>query len=85
MRGEDGDPLGEMNPLDLKFFSSARVNLQIPIIDPVAGRECLLFLQNETPGLIAQMDRLPDRRAKSLLMQGMLRRWNRAFARKAKK
>ena len=85
MRGEDGDPLGELNPLDVKFFRSARVNLQIPILDPVVGRECLLFLQNEIISLIAQMDRLPNRRSKSLLLHGTLNAWNKAFARKLKK
>ena len=85
MRGEDGDPLGELNPLDVKFFRSARVNLQIPIVDPVVGRQCLLFLHDEIISLIAQMDRLPNRRSKSLLLHGTLNAWNKAFARKVKK
>lgn len=84
MRGEEGDPFGELNPLDAKFFRSARVNLQVPIIDPVVSRECLIFLQNEIPGLIARMDRLQDRRSKSLLVEATLRRWNHGFRRRYK-
>lgn len=81
-RGEDGDPLGELNSLDVKFFRSARVALHIPVIDPVLTRVCLLFLADEVPALIARMDRLPDRRSKSLLVDSTIRRWNQAFARR---
>ena len=82
MRGDDGDPFGELNPLDVKFFRSARANVQIPILDPVVGRECLIFLIDELPGLVARMDRLPDRRSKSLLLDATLKRWNQAFGRR---
>jgi hypothetical protein len=85
MRGEDGDPFGELNPLDVKFFRSARVNVQIPILDPVVARACLIFLVDELPGLIAEMDRVKDRRSKSLLLHGRLQRWSQAFARRIKK
>lgn len=85
MRGEDGDPFGELNPLDAKFFRSARVNIQIPILDPVVARACLLFLADEIPGLIAEMDRVKEPRSKSLLIHGRLQRWSQAFARRVKK
>jgi len=85
MRGADGDPFGELNPHDLKFFSAARVNIQVPILDPVVTRECLRFLADEIPALIAEMDRVKERRSKSLLISGKLKVWNQAFARKIKK
>ena len=81
-RGDDGDPLGELNPLDIKFFRSARVNIQIPIVDPIVSRACLIFLIDELPGLIAEMDRLKDRRSKSLLIHARLARWSQAFGRR---
>lgn len=85
MRGEDGDPFGELNALDVKFFRSARVNIQIPIIDPGVARACLIFLATEIPGLIAEMDRVKDQRSKSLLIHGRLNRWSQAFAKRVKK
>jgi hypothetical protein len=84
MRGEDGDMMGELNPLDAMFFRGARVNLQVPIVDPVVTRQCLMFLIDELPGLVARMDRLPDRRSKSLLAETVLKRWNWAFKKKIK-
>lgn len=84
MRGEDGDMMGALNPLDLMFFRGARVNLQVPIVDPVVTRQCLIFLINELPGLVAAMDRLPDRRQRSLLAETTLKRWNWAFKKKVK-
>jgi hypothetical protein len=85
MRGEDGDPFGELNSLDVKFFRSARVNLQIPVLDPVVARACLIFLAAEIPGLIAEMDRVREKRSKSLLIHGKLQAWSKAFARRVKK
>ncbi len=85
MRGDDADPLGELNPLDAMYFRSRRVNVQIPILDPVETRRVLLFLIDELPGLIAEMDRLPDRRSKSLLAHTKLQRWSQAFGRRGKK
>ena len=85
LRGEDGDPLGELDPLDVKFFRSARVNVGIPIVDPVIARACLLFLADEIPGLIAEMDRVKEKRSKSLLIHGRLNRWSQAFARRVGK
>lgn len=85
MRGEDGDPFAELNPLDVSFFSSARVNVQIPILDPVATRRALVFLMDEIPGLIAEMDRVKEKRSKSLLAAAKLRRWSHAFGRWAKR
>lgn len=82
MRGADEDPFGELNPLDVKFFRAARVNIQVPIVDPVVARACLMFLAEEIPGLIAEMDRLRDRRSKSLLLHARLGRWSQAFARR---
>jgi hypothetical protein len=85
MRGEDGDPLEELDSLDVKFFRSARVNIQIPLLDPVDARRCLVFLACEIPALIAELDRVKDRRSKSLLIHGRLNRWSQAFARRVKK
>lgn len=85
MRGEDGDPFGELNPLDVKFFRNARVNVQVPIINPVVTRWALLFLAEEIPGLVAEMDRLSDPRSKSLLAHRKLQAWSQAFGRRGKK
>lgn len=82
MRGEDGDPMGELNPLDVKFFRYARTALHIPVTDTVACRDCLMFLADELPALVARMDRLPDRRSKGMLVDATLKRWNQAFKRK---
>ncbi len=76
-----GDPLSELNPLDVKFFRNGRVNVQIPIVDPVNTRRCLLFLADEIPHLIAEMDRVKDRRSKSLLAVSKLKAWSQAFGR----
>lgn len=81
----DGDPLSELNPLDVKFFRNARVNVQVPIVDPIDTRRCLLFLAEEIPGLIAEMDRLPDRRSKSILAHKKLQAWSQAFLRGSKR
>jgi len=78
---EDGDPLSELNPLDVKFFRNGRVSVQIPIIDPRQARRCLLFLAEEIPALIAEMDRIESNRSKSLLAMSKLKAWNQAFAR----
>jgi hypothetical protein len=85
MRGEDGDPFGELNPLDRKFFRNPSVRLLIPILDPVLARSCLQFLCDEIPALIAEVDRVKERRSKSLLLRVTLNRWSRAFQRRAKK
>jgi hypothetical protein len=85
MRGEDGDPFAELNMLDVMFFRSARVNLQVPIVDPTIARACLTFLIAELPGLVAEMDRVKEPRSKSLLVHTRLQRWNQAFARKIKR
>lgn len=77
----DGDPLSELNPLDVKFFRNGRVNLQIPIVDPVNTRRCLLFLIDELPALIAEMDRVKEQRSKSLLAVSKLKAWSQAFGR----
>lgn len=77
----DGDPLSELNPLDVKFFRHGRVNLQIPIADPVNTRRCLLFLSDEIPHLIAEMDRVRDRRSKAILAHQKLQAWSQAFVR----
>lgn len=82
-RGEDGDALGALDPLSVKMFRNARVNLQVPVVDPAVARWCLLFLAEECHHLIAEMDRLSDKRSQSLLVQSKLKRWNWAFARKA--
>ncbi len=84
MRGEDGDPFGELNAFDRMFFRAARVNVQIPVLDPVVTKECLRFLIAELPGLIAEMDRVKDRRSKSLLAASKLRAWSQAFGRMAR-
>ena len=83
-RGDGSDPLDELNPLDIKFFRNARVNVQIPILDPVDTRRCLLFLIDALPGLVAEMDRVKERRSKSLLAETKLRRWSQAFGRGVK-
>lgn len=87
MRGaDDGDPiLTELNPLDEKFFRNARVNVQIPVIDPVQTRRALVWLINAIPGLIAEMDRARDRRTKSLIAVAKLRAWSHMFGRWVKK
>jgi hypothetical protein len=85
MRGDDGDTLGELNPLDVKFFRNARVNVQIPVLDPVECRRALVFLRDELPGLVAEMDRVKDRRSKSLLAMTKLRAWSQAFGRRGRK
>lgn len=77
----DGDPLSELNPLDVKFFRNSRVNVQIPIVDPVDTRRCLLFLAEEIPHLIAEMDRVEERRSKSILAHKKLQAWSQAFVR----
>jgi hypothetical protein len=77
----DGDPLSALNPLDVKFFRNGRVNVQIPIIDPVDARRCLLFLANEIPALLAEMDSISSNRTKSLLVMSKLKAWNQAFGR----
>lgn len=84
MRGEDGDPMGDLNPLDVMFFRNPRINIQIPVTDPVDCRRCLVFLMDELPGLVAEMDRVKDRRSKSLLAQTKLKAWSRAFGRYGK-
>jgi hypothetical protein len=85
MRGDDGDPFGALNALDAKFFRSARVNVQIPILDPAQTRRALVFLIEELPALIAEMDRTAKPRSKSLLAEQTLRRWSHAFSRWGKK
>src|SRR6185503_1057104 len=85
MRGADGDPFGELNPHDLKFFSAARVNIQVPILDPVVTRECLRFLADEIPALIAEIHSVKQRRPKSTPNSRKLKLWNQPFATKIKK
>lgn len=85
LRGRDEDPLGELNNLDQMFFRSPRVNIQVPVIDPVECRRCLLFLADAIPGLIAEMDRVKEPRSKSLLAQSRLRAWSHSFTRAMKR
>ena len=80
--GEEGDPLGGLNPLDKMFFRHPRVGVYVPITDPVVTRQCLLFMADEMHALVARMDRLPDRRSKSLLVHATLQRWSQAFKKK---
>lgn len=77
------DQLLELDALTAKLVRSRRVNLQIPIIDPVQLDRVLLFLIEELPGLRSTLKAIPDRRARTLLAQSMLTKWNQAFARKA--
>jgi len=75
-REDDSDWLRELNALDAKFFRSKRVNLQIPIIDPVTLDRALKMLEEEIPALRADLRRVQDRRAKSLMAKAVLNRWN---------
>lgn len=84
MRGEDGDTMGELNPLDVKFFRHGGIHIFMPITDDVACRRCLLFLRDEITSLLAQIDRLPTRRSKQLLAQSTLQKWSQSFKRLVK-
>lgn len=85
MAGDDGDPLQGLNHLDRMMFAHAHVNLAIPVLDPVETRHVLKFLIEGMQGLMAQMDRLPERRSKSLLVQTTVHNWSRAIKKKALK
>jgi hypothetical protein len=84
MNGADGDPLGHLNPLEIKFHPFPRTGVFVPTADDVPCRRALLFLADEIPHLIAQMDRLPDQRSKLLLARTTLQKWNQAFHRMVK-
>lgn len=80
MRGADGDPMGMLNPHERNMRrGAARMNLQIPIVDPVVMRRVFEFLIMELPALIAEMDRNKDR-SKLRVAEGRLTEWNQLFA-----
>lgn len=58
-----------------------RRNLQIPVVDPVVCRRVLLFLADEVPMLIKELDALKDRRSKTSHAAAKLLAWNKAFNR----
>lgn len=84
MRGDEADPLGHLNELDVKFHEYARTGVFIPTADSVPCRRAMLFLIEELPNLVAQMDRLPEERSKVLLARTTLQKWNQAFHRMVK-
>ena len=78
---DDGrDQFLELDAVTAKLVRSRRVNLQIPIVDPVVMDRVLLFIEEELPGLRARLKHIPDRRARTLLAQMTLSAWNRQFA-----
>lgn len=77
------DQLLELDALTAKLVRGRRVNLQIPIIDPVQLDRAILFLIEELPGLRARLKAIPDRKAKTLLAQSELTKWSQAFSRLA--
>ena len=75
------DDFAGLNPLDRDFFRSPRVNLRIPIVDPVVTRQVLKFMREHIDGLLSEMDAAKTRRSKSLIAREVIRKWDQAFQR----
>lgn len=74
------DRFPELDAFTANFVRSRRVNLQIPIVDPVVMDRVLLFIEEELPGLRVKLKHIPDRRARTILAQTILSAWNRQFS-----
>lgn len=79
----DSDEHG-LNPLDSMFHRHGGMHLFIPITDEIACRRVLLFLHEQTGGLVAEMDRCATPRSKRLLAHSTLAKWSQSFKRLVK-
>lgn len=84
LRGEDGDIMGHLNPLSVKKHPFARTGVFIPTTDSAICRRVLIFLINELPNLVENIDRIPKEDAKCLHARSTLQNWNNAFLRLVK-